>query len=255
VLVCKTCNNKAGSEYESKLSEIIEKECFNKKIPKSTVKASVTISDIRGWHKGKFSIDEDGQYKFDLTTNQTKNLPELAQWENEVVGDWEMKVTIKHADETKLVKALIKTVYLYCFNHWGYSFIFSNSCHLMRQVLSEQKSYPIKIPSILLDFKSDKFNSKIEGFHTGVVFISEPKTVQSIFVNIPIELKHLSYKCLIPIQIPNPTDQSIEEMQRINKLLLKEKSISVKLAPIDFPDPYMQNSFSYTWNSLLSQFN
>ena len=84
VLVCKPCNNNAGSTYESNFSELVEKECFNKKIPNSKLNTTVTISDIRGWHKGKFSINESGQYRFDLTTNQAKNLPELAKWETSV---------------------------------------------------------------------------------------------------------------------------------------------------------------------------
>ncbi|CAN5622716.1 hypothetical protein BH11BAC3_BH11BAC3_18650 [soil metagenome] len=253
VLVCKPCNNNSGSAYESNFSELVEKECFNKKIPNSKLNTTVTISDVRGWHKGKFSIDESGQYRFGLTTNQTKNLPELAEWENSPVGDWEMNATIKHTDEIKFVKSLLKTAYLYCFNHWGYSFVFSKSAHIIRQVLNGEAIYPINIPSIWLDNKSGGI--EIEKINTGVIFISEPKELQSIFVNIPVELKHLNYKCVIPIQIPNPTEECIEEIQRINRLFVDEKNVTIKMAPINFPHPGMEDSFSYTWNSLLQQFN
>lgn len=253
VLVCKPCNNNAGASYESKFSELIEKQCFNQKIPKAKINTNVKISNVRGWHRGKFSIDETGQYRFDLTTNQTKNLPELAEWENKAIGDWEMNATIKDGDENKLIKSLLKTSYLYCFNHWGYHFAFSASANLIRDVLNGHRSYPISIPSIWLDNKIEGI--ELEKITTGVTFISEPKELQSIFVNIPIKLKHIKYKCIIPIQIPNPTERSIEEMKRINQSILNEKSVTIKIAPVNFPHPAMENSFLYTWNALLQKFN
>ena len=253
LLVCKPCNNNAGSSYESKFGELTEKECFNKKIPNSKINTNVTFTNVRGWHKGKLGIDESGQYSFDLATKQTKNLPELATWKNQSSGDWEMNMTIKHQDETKFVKSLLKSTYLYCFNHWGYNFAFSNSGSLMRQVLKGESNYPIKIPSLWLDDKSQGI--ELANISTGPVFISEPKELQSIFINIPIELKHLGYKCIIPIQIPNPTKGSVEEMQRINQSILTKKLVTIEMAPIDFPDRGMKNSFLHTWNSLLQQFN
>ena len=247
-LICKPCNNNAGLTYEGKLSEILEKECFNKKIPMSTLNASTTISNVRGWHKGVFGIDKNRNYTFDLTTKEIKNLPELAKWKIQPdSGDWEMKATIKHVDENNLTKSLLKTAYLYCFNHWGYCFVFSKSGELIRQVLNGSIKYPIKIPSIWLDNNQDGI--QVENINSGVVFVSEPKELQSIFINVPIELKHLNYKCIIPIQIPNPTDNSIKEIQRINNSIL-EKNIIIKIAPIHFPNIAMKDSFSYTWNLL-----
>lgn len=253
VLVCKLCNNSAGTFYESKFKELVEKECFNRKIPNSKIRTNVKISNVRGWHGGKFSIDQTGQFRFDLTTNQTKNLPELAQWENQPIGDWEMNATIKSLDEKKLTKSLLKTAYLYSFNQWGYHFVFSTSGNIIREVLNGDKNYPINIPSIWLDNKNDGI--EFEKINTGVTFISEPKELQSIFVNIPIELKDLKYKCIIPIQIPNPMATNIEEMQRINQSIVNEKPITIKMSPINFPHLAMEDSFMYTWNALLEQFN
>ncbi len=253
VLVCKPCNNTAGSLYEAQLNEIVERECFNKKVANSTINSKVTISDVRGWHRGKFSINETGEYKFKLATNQTKNLPELAEWQKKPVGNWEMNATIKDTDEIKLMKSLFKATYLYCFNQWGYSFIFSESGKLIRDAIREPSTYPIKIPSIWLDNKSP--NIDLESIIHGVIFISEPKELQSIFVNIPLELVHLNYKCIIPIQIPSPISESVKKMQEINDHILAQQIVTMKIAPINFPHPAMEDSFCYTWSSLMNQFN
>lgn len=251
VLVCKPCNNYAGETYESKLREIIEKECFNRKIPSSSINSQVTISDVRGWHKGKFFINESGEYEFKLTTNQTKNLPELAEWNINPIGDWELTATVNHLNELNFSKTLLKAAYLFCFSHWGYSFAFSSSGQLMRDSLNDKQIYPIKIPSIWLDNKSTNadFNCIIQG----VVFITEPKRLQSIFVNLPIEIEEFKYKCIIPIQIPNPSSENLKQLVRVNNQILSQ-SVTVKIAPINFPAPAMLDSFSSTWFSLLKQF-
>lgn len=253
VLVCKPCNNNAGSLYEAQLKEIVERECFNKKVANSTINSKVTISDVRGWHSGKFSINENEEYTFELATNQIKNLPELADWQNKPVGAWKMNATIKDTDEVKLAKSLLKATYLYCFYQWGYSFVFSESGKLLRDAIKEPSTYPIKIPSIWLDNKSP--NVDLKSITPGVIFISEPKEFQSIFVNIPLELVHLNYKCIIPIQIPSPVLENIKKMQEINDNILAQQIITMKIAPINFPHPGMEDSFSYTWSSLLNQFN
>lgn len=252
VLVCKPCNNNAGRTYEAQFKEIVEKECFNKKIPNSSISSAVTISNVRGWHKGKFWINESGEYAFKLATNQTKNLPELATWETNPVGDWEMNATIKYVDQIKFSKTLLKAAYLFCFYQWGYSFVFSNSGELMRQSFGGIHNYPIEIPSIWLDNKSTGFD--LDSIASGPVFIAEPKELQSIFINIPIELVDLQYKCIIPVQIPNPITASSKHMQEINCRILSQESVIIKIAPINFPHPAMVDSFSYTWTSLLEQF-
>ncbi len=251
ILVCKPCNNNAGETYESKVKEIIENECFNRKIPNSSINSSVMISEVRGWHKGKFWVNESGEYGFKLTTNQTKNLPELAKWNSDPVGDWEMKATINHINEVNFSKTLLKAAYLYCFSQWGYSFAFSTSGELMRKSFIGQQNYPIKVPFIWFDNKSKDidFNSIIPG----VVFLAEPKKLQSIFVNIPIELVELKYKCIIPIQIPNPSSENLTQLLDVNKQLLSQK-VTVKIAPINLPPPAMVDSFSNTWSALLKQF-
>ena len=50
ILTCKTCNNSAGSEYEPLLLEWLQMMNFNKKLPKSKIKAAATVSDKKGWY-------------------------------------------------------------------------------------------------------------------------------------------------------------------------------------------------------------
>lgn len=253
VLVCKPCNNNAGKTYEAQVKEIVEKECFNRKIPNSSINSAVKISGVRGWHKGKFWINESGEYAFKLTTNQTKNLPELAEWEAKPVGEWEMNATIKHTNEINFSKTLLKAAYLFCFYQWGYSFVFSTSGELMRQSLEENQNYPIQIPSIWLDNKST--GADLDNIIPGVIFISEPKELQSIFVNISLELVELKYKCVIPIQIPSPIPENLKQLQDVNNQIVSQETVTIKIAPINFPHPAMVDSFSFTWTSLLKQFN
>lgn len=253
VLVCKSCNNKAGHDYEAKFKETIERECFHKKIEKAKIPTITTISNIRGWHRSHLDIDADGNYRFGLSSNDRKNPPELNEWKKKSKNDWEMKVTIRHPDEKKFVKTLLKTAYLYCFNHWRYDFVFSKVGTLFRKVLTDESEYPVKVPLLWLDNKSNTY--EFDKIHQGVIFISAPKGMQSIFVNIPCELKHLGYKCILPIPIPNPTEKGIEEMKRIGKYLKENINVDTTMAPINPPNPQMIDSFLFTWESLINQFN
>ena len=118
LLVCKRCNNHAGYEYENSLTEKLEEVSFNKKIANSTVRTSSQISDVRGWHHGALSFDEEGKLFYNIKNKGKKKLPELSEWENETNNGgkgWEMKVNVKKVDEGKLTKALLKSAYLFCF--------------------------------------------------------------------------------------------------------------------------------------------
>ena len=255
ILVCKSCNSKAGHNYEASLLEMIKWEMFVRKIPSSEIKTTSVLDNIKGWHHSALFLDEEGKINFRLTSKDQKvRFAEGMPWENgtyQDLEDWKMDVTLKDIDKLKVSKSLVKAAYLYCFDYWGYDFIFSEGAKMMREVLEGEREYPIKIPNLWFYNKIPESKSLI--VPTGLVFISNPFEYQAMCVNIPLVIE--DYKTIVTIQIPNPFDQDFLEMISIQKDLDSLNGLSISMAPIIYQfNMAFRKPYEETWNELRKQY-
>ena len=255
VLVCKKCNNESGHKYDFALKEKINSLSFNKKIPLSKISVKTEISNVKGRFHGEMVIREDRETEISFKPNSNKKIPPLDTWlENSKNSlDWKANLTMKIPDDSKVAKAVLKSAYLYCFINWGYDFIYSEQGNLFRQVLNSEAEYPIPSPSLWLDHEV-----KLHGENPiprGLCFIQEPKELQSMVVNVPLQDRQTGYNCIATIFIPSPTSKGIDELQLIQEFISKTEECTASFVPLRnflrekiFP-PYVK-----TWEALVKEF-
>ncbi len=252
MLVCKKCNNTAGYSYENSFLERVVREGYNRKVPNIEVPAVTNMEKVKGWLPSTVSIAEDGSIAFKVIEKAIKRIPELTGQEKESNngGDgFKMNIVVEDIDKKKVTKALLKTAYLYCFDYWGYEFVFSSVGELFRNVLEDKCDYPIATPTLWYDNKAE-IHKGID-IPTGMVFIQRPKEIMSMFVNIPVFIKKSNYKCVIPIQIPHPEDKEFKDIVRVQNFFYDNPSQEILTKPISFEfQMAFPNPYSKTWEEL-----
>ena len=252
IMICKKCNNTAGHSFENSLRERVVMEAYNRKIPNIEIPAKSNIERVKGWLHGSVSITEEGSTVFKLA-NKTKNrITPLSEEEKKSNNDgkgFKLNVTIPDINKKKVTKGLLKTAYLYCFDYWGYEFVFSAAGELIRKVLNDEAEYPIDTPTLWFDNKAS--------IHTGVdipigmVCIQKPKEILSMFVNIPMNIKQNNYKCIVPIQIPHPNDTDFKDLVRVQQFLYDNPSHQVFIRPMPFEfSMHFPNPYTKSWEEL-----
>ena len=89
-----------------------------------------------------------------------------------------------------------------------------------------------------------------------MIFIQKPAELVSLFVNIPLSLKGSDYKCIVPVQIPNPTDSNFEDVVRVQQYFTDNPACEIIMAPVTFEfDLRYKNPYSKTWEEIISQVN
>ncbi|MDB5198067.1 MAG: hypothetical protein JWO92_30 [Chitinophagaceae bacterium] len=252
MMICKKCNNTAGYSYENSLKDRVIREAYNRKINNIEVSAKTNIENVKGWLHGAVSITDTGDTVFRLTDKAKNRIPPLTMKQNETNNGgkgFKMNITISEIDKKKATKALLKTAYLYCFDYWGYEFVFSFAGKLLRDVLNDIAKYPIDIPTLWFDNKAE-IHKGIQ-IPTGMVFIQKPKEIMSMFVNIPLSIKQNDYKCIVPIQIPNPDDIKFENMIRVQQFFYDNPSQQIFIKPMPFEfNMHYPNPYSKSWEEL-----
>jgi hypothetical protein len=252
MLICKDCNNKAGHSYENSFRERVLKEGYNRKVPNISVPAMSNLVNAKGWMHSNVSLNEDGTLGIKLNEKALNRIPPLTDYQHKTNNDgkgFKMDILIQKVDDKKVAKAILKTAYLYCFDYWGYDFVFSFAGELFRKVLENRCDYPLKVPTLWFDNKAEIH--KGINIPTGMVFIQKPREILSMFVNVPAVIKEMEYKCIIPVQIPNPTDNDFSQMKKIQQFFDDYPSHQVHMRPIpyqfsmNFPKPYLK-----TWEEL-----
>lgn len=229
ILVCKTCNNKAGFTYEPALKQKLERMSFGKGIIASSVKVTTKISGVPGNYKSRFFINEDAKLEMDLKPKKSSHTPDLDKWIRQSPGtEWEAKVTIPNPNETDVSKSLVKSAYLCCFEIWGYEFAFSDSATMMRKYLQGEEDYPIRTP--LLWLAESISSTGVSHFPTGTCYLQKPISCKSLAVN--LELRHLetNFRELAVVLIPPPTADGWHQLQKIQERIETTFSNGVDIA-------------------------
>jgi hypothetical protein len=252
MLICKDCNNTAGYSFESSFRDRVLKEGYNRKIPNISMPAIANLENVKGWMHSNVLVNQDITLGLKLNEKALNRIPKLTEHQHVTNNDgkgFKMVIKIQEVNDNKAAKAILKAAYLYCFDYWGYEFVFSLAGELFRNVLNDKCDYPIKVPTLWFDNKPEIHKGiKIP---TGMVYIQNPKEIMSMFVNIPALIKEIDYKCIIPVQIPNPSDRDFSQLKRIQQFFDDNPSPQVHIRQIpykfsmSFPKPY-----SKTWEEL-----
>lgn len=252
MMVCKTCNNTAGYSYEKYFKETVLREAYSRKVRNTKIPARSVLDNVPGWLPGSVVVDDDGSVNFQISPKHRHRItpltPEQQKSNNNGKG-FTIQIRMDAVDEKKALKAILKTAYLFCFDYWGYDFVFSVAGQLIRDVLNDKANYPIPVPTLWYDNKAEVHQGiKIP---TGMVFIDKPNEYRSMFVHIEAEIKEIDYRCIIPVQIPHPDDNDFLDVKRVQQFFTANPLHQIVIKPIDFeftlafPNPY-----SRTWEEI-----
>lgn len=252
MLVCKSCNNMAGHAYENSFKETVVKEAFNRNVQNVQLRARSDLDKVKGWLHTNVGISEDGSKTVQIAPNQEHRFPKLTEEENATNNygqGFKMQIQFTQVNDKKAMKAILKTAYLYCFDCWGYDFIFSFAGELFRDVLCDKKDYPVTVPTKWIDNLIE--TNKEVTIPTGLVYIKEPNELMSMFVNIPARIADANYLCVIPVIIPSPQDKDFSEMKRIQALLDANQTQVIRMDnfPFEFKPGY-PHCYNKTWEEL-----
>lgn len=212
MLVCKSCNSEAGHDYDHALKKHVSFLSFSNRIPNSKIASTTSIKDVSGFYRGYLKIDNDGTTEVSFKSEANFKVPVLDDLLMELKRD--VNLTFKTPDETKVQKALLHAAYLYCFEYFGYQFVFSPAGDLIRDILNGTNEYPVSVLDINVDNEV-----AVNQLPTGLCFISKPTELQSLVVNIKLVEKDTKYTCIKTVLIQNPTDTGIEDLKHTANLL------------------------------------
>ena len=151
-LTCDTCNNSAGHQFESEMVKQMAVRSYNKKIRGANIPVKSAVDVIPGYYNSAIMIGDDGRLEISFKPKEKTKVPPLDNWLEQSKSDhnWVANITITDPDEEKVSKSLLKAAYLYCFETWGYEFIYSYCGEMMRKVIKGELNYPLENPSFWL---------------------------------------------------------------------------------------------------------
>lgn len=248
ILVCKTCNNEAGHDFEYDLKAHLQLLSFENHALSQKVKVKNIIPNV-GRFNGQLWKNESGNWEVILKPNESikiRPLDELIDSMKISIGQ-EFQITLPLPNDTHIKKAFLKTAYLYCFAYWGYEFAFSKAGVLLRDVLSDKAEYPMNILPLKFDRKNMSAFDKIP---IGVCYISNPLVLKSFVVNIKLEDKKTGVENIYPVFIPNPTDAGIEALNDIQKTLDSQFKGDISITPLNSKLNETPLAYSQTWQEV-----
>lgn len=221
VMVCKKCNNDAGSAYDFALKEKIQNLAFNNKVPDATLISKSQMTNVTGKYPAKLIINKNRDIELELKPNKKICAPYLDSFieYSKTNSDYKIDISFWVANEHKVMKALIKTTYLFCFEAWGYEFIFSSTGEKMRRMLLEEK--PEGLPYFWLG--NEMRGGRIERMPVGVCFIQQPAECRCFVVNIPIEDKETGFYEIAAVLVPGPEQQDWAALKHIQATMVDQQ--------------------------------
>lgn len=232
ILVCRTCNSKAGSGYEYVLSQKISESAFNSLTTTAVSKVKTEISGVKGRYSSTISVGKDGKMIISFKPNSKAHTPLLDQWLEKSTDDlsWTAQITIPSADEQKVSMALLKTAYLFCFESWGYEFVFSNTGKFIRDILNGKAEYPLQNPSFWIGDAVK--NGQLHSLPIGLCYLQQPRDWKLFIVNIILKDLDTGYENVVSVLIPGPETESWSGLYEIKKMLDSQNDITLSMAHI-----------------------
>jgi hypothetical protein len=212
ILVCESCNSKAGMDYDYILEEWLHWQAFQARVPNATLPMRrTTVSTIPGSYGGKLTINQEGDMEIDVKPHN-KPIPPLDKWieDSKTDHNYSITMTILEPVPTIVARALLKSAYLYCFKDWGHQFALSQHGQRIREVIGGTLEYPV--PTGCLVNVDGEIN-----IPEGLIFIQSPKEWQTLAVSMTLFVEGIPYKRNIVVPIPAPTATGWENLARLNK--------------------------------------
>ena len=252
MLVCKNCNSNAGGAIDFVLKEQLNKMSLENRVPHSQVKAVTTITGVPGNYKGSFSINEKGESVLGFNAEGIASAVYLNQWIKDPGKNWEAMVMLPNPDESKVVKALVRAAYLYCFGAWGYEFAFSRSAEMMRKYLAGECEYPVRLP---LAWLGAELNSKEPvSIPAGICHLQQPIEAKCFLVNVALTNLETGFREIAAIPIPNSTTSGWEDLgllvDTFNKLILNKTPVIIGHADKYTLQVGLLNGYAKSWEYL-----
>lgn len=225
-LVCKSCNNKAGHEFDYVTKDFLVERALNMRIPGTVIATKVQIKDVKGWYHSEMTIDENGELMFSFLLDKNKKADPLQAFMEKRLHkkDWTADITIPKTNLVKAEKAFIKSAYLTCFDQFGYDFIYSETGRHLRNVMEGKETYPYKnIPAFIFDDPE-----KMQLIPGTICRITHPQEWNVFAVAIPMADQH--YSCLATVLIPGPDDW--DQLTLLNVLIDTEVDRQVSFTAI-----------------------
>lgn len=237
ILVCKSCNEKAGKDFDFSLKEWINFQSFDKGIPNSQVPVELILQDTKGKYKGSLIMQQTNVLTFDNFTHY----PLVNKWFEKVLGGQPSEQTIRfHPPNMELVfKALLKISYLYCFSIWGYDFVYSNTGLKIRKVLFENEVHPLSNCGIF--FHMDNVFPP-----NGLCYVYKPDHLQTFMINYKLVSKDVEFCCGISVLIPGAQSICWDSIKIYQPLIDEQDKLTFAL--VRLPENTLTNSnpFPYT---------
>jgi hypothetical protein len=216
MLVCETCNNRAGHQFESEMVKQMAVRSYNKKILGATIPVKSAVNIIPGYYNSAIKIGDEGRFEISFKPKINAKVPPLDNWleQSKTDHNWTANITVTDPDENKVSRSLLKAAYLYCFETWGYEFVYSYAGEMIRKILKEEQDYPLKNPSFWL---TDILKGNVVS--PGVYKITQPDDWKKFLVLMELTDLNTSYRDIVGIIIPGPTENDWNDLARIQSVL------------------------------------
>lgn len=228
ILVCRTCNSKAG-QFENGLRQKMQDRSFDKGIPNSERKIRSNISAIKGSYPGSLIMGEENKINISFKDNDNIHAPLLDEWIATPVTnpDWTAEIKYFVADEQEVTKSLLKTAYLYCFQYWGYNFCFSETGKMIRDVLEDKRIYPMQSTGFWLTEQAVSTS-----LPAGLCTLEMPRGLKSFCVNVLLTNLKTKHQEIYAIIIPGPDDSDFVALQQLDQLISEDPNFNISLKPV-----------------------
>lgn len=232
LLVCNKCNSDAGKDYDFSLKQKMKDIAFGKRIPDASVRSKSEITNVIGKYPSMFSVSESGEIEISLKPNEKIHAPFLDNFieYSKTNRDYKIVMTMHVADETKVTKALLKAAYLYCFDLWGYEFVFSHTADMIRKALKNEVEYPVKVPTFYLgDIFREAPGLKLP---KGICYLKHPVEWRSFIVNMAIEDGDTGFTEIVSVMIPGPAKENWDDLKRIQEILSTNPEQNISMSHV-----------------------
>lgn len=238
IMVCKTCNNNAGKDYDYTIKDWIQEQAFVHGIEGAKMPVSLQITDGGGrYRESLVSVGAPMNFNFDRFIRY----PKMKEWFEQVLAGKSMITTLrtKSVSMNLLYKALTKAAYLKAFSIWGYDFIYTDTGIHMRDVFFKNDLHPLTNFGVF--FHMDKTLPP-----EGLSYVFQPASLQSFVINFEITDPETKYSCGVSVLIPGDYLDDWNRLINYQPIIDSQGSFNSKM--IRLPEDTLTESehFPYT---------
>lgn len=229
LLVCRSCNSDAG-QFENDLKRKLQDRSFDSGIPTAERKIKSSISTITGSYPGTLTMGNDNKINISFKENEKIHSPLLDNWLARPVSkpDWTAEIKYFVADEKKVTKSMLKTAYLFCFQYWGYSFCFSETGKLFRDVIGGKIEYPLANNGFWLTEKMKDLRLPL-----GLCTLGLPHGLKFFCVNVLLSDQKTKHQELFSIIVPGPHKDNWSDLNNIDALIVENPNFDISLKHVE----------------------